>query len=145
MWWWYTWIGFVHLLQSRSTRRSFRLEKGEPRAESLEHAFVLAAAYGLKGELELARTELVEAKRLGHSDRYRASRTRANGDLYTPALRDRMETLLPRYPRRWTAGRMKAIRRLATIARRRVPEWSISLSARSAAADFGSGRSRSRG
>jgi len=93
--WWYTWIGFVHLLQSRVDEAIAWLEK----ARSLDpkgwntHQF-LAAAYGSKGELELARAELAEAKRLVGSDRYSSvARSRANGDLYTPALRDRWESV----------------------------------------------------
>jgi tetratricopeptide (TPR) repeat protein len=95
LWWRYTWIGFVHLLQSRIDEAIAWLEKGrsaQPRAAP-PHWF-LAAAYGFKGDLEPARTELAEALRLTGSDRYsRVARTRANGDLYTPALRDRWETV----------------------------------------------------
>jgi hypothetical protein len=47
----------------------------------------------LKGELERASAELAEGLRLTGSDRYSSvARTRANGDLYTPAVRDRWET-----------------------------------------------------
>src|SRR4029077_5542621 len=92
---WYTWIGLVHLLQSRIDEAIAWLEKGrslQPRA--LNAHYFLAAAYGFKGARELARAELAEAKRLTGSDRYSSvARTRANGDLYTPALRDRMETV----------------------------------------------------
>ena len=95
MWWWYTWIGFVHLLQSRIDEAIAWLEKGrsaQPRASNA-HSF-LAAAYGFKGELERARAELAERQRLVGSDRYSSvARIRANGDLYTPALRDRWETV----------------------------------------------------
>lgn len=93
MWWWYTWIGFVHLMQSRIDEAITWLEKArslDPRAWPT-HWF-LAAAYGFKGELEPARTELAEAMRPTGSERYSTvARTRANGDLYTPALRDRWE------------------------------------------------------
>ena len=95
IWWWYTWIGFVHLLQSRIDDAIAWLEKGrsvQPRAPNA-HWF-LAAAYGPKGERELARAELAEALKLTGSDKYSSvARTRANGDLYTPALRDRWETV----------------------------------------------------
>jgi predicted Zn-dependent protease len=95
MWWWYTWIGFVHLLQSRIDEAIAWLEKGksaQPRAFNT-HAF-LAAAYGYKGEKERASAELAEAIKLTGSDRYSTvARSRANGDLYTPALRDRWETV----------------------------------------------------
>jgi adenylate cyclase len=95
MQWWYTWIGFVHLLQSRIDEAITWLEKArslDPRAPNT-HWF-LAAAYGIKGERERARAELAEAQRL-RPDRYSSvARTRANGDLYTPALRDRWETVV---------------------------------------------------
>jgi adenylate cyclase len=95
MWWRYTWIGFVHLLQSRIDEGIAWLEKGrsaQPKAAPTR--YFLAAAYGFKGELERARAELAEAQRLLGSDRYSSvARSRANGDLYTPALRDRWETV----------------------------------------------------
>jgi TolB-like protein/class 3 adenylate cyclase len=95
MYWWYTWIGFVHLLQSRIDEAIAWLEKGrsvQPKAPQ-PHWF-LAATYGFKGELERARAELAEAIKLTGSDRYSTiARSRANGDLYTPALRDRWETV----------------------------------------------------
>jgi tetratricopeptide (TPR) repeat protein len=93
--WWYTLIGFVHLLQARIDEAIVWLEKGrsaQPRSPA-PHWF-LAAAYGLKGELELARAELAEAQKLTGSDRYSSvASVRANGDLYTPATRDRFETV----------------------------------------------------
>jgi tetratricopeptide (TPR) repeat protein len=92
---WYSWIGFVHLLQSRVDEAIAWLEKSrslDPRGWNT-HLF-LAAAYGFKGELERAHAELAEGQRLVGSDRYSSvARTRANGDLYTPALRDRWETV----------------------------------------------------
>jgi tetratricopeptide (TPR) repeat protein len=95
MQWWYTWIGFVHLLQSRVDEAIAWLEKGrsaQPRAWSTR--YFLAAAYGAKGELERARAELAEAQKLLGSDRYSSvAKVRANGDLYAPALRDRWETV----------------------------------------------------
>jgi adenylate cyclase len=93
--WWYTWIGFVHLLQSRIDEAIASLEKArslDPRAANT-HWF-LAAAYGVKGDLEHAHAEQAETQRL-RPDRYSSvARTRANGDLYTPALRDRWETVV---------------------------------------------------
>jgi TolB-like protein/Tfp pilus assembly protein PilF len=92
---WYTWMGLVHLLQSSIDEAIAWLEKGrslDPRAAPSR--WFLAAAYGFKGEREPARAELAEAMRLTGSDRYSSvARIRANGDLYTPALRDRMETV----------------------------------------------------
>jgi adenylate cyclase len=94
IWWWYTWIGFVHLLQSRTDAAIAWLEKGRTaQPKTPQPHWFLAAAYGFKGELERARTELAEAIKLTGSDRYSSvARSRANGDLYTPALRDRWET-----------------------------------------------------
>lgn len=93
IWKWYAFIGFVHLLQSRVDEAIAWLEKGrsaQPKAPPPH--FFLAAAYGLKGERELARAELAEAVRLLGSDRYSSvASARANADLYTPALRDRWE------------------------------------------------------
>jgi len=95
MWWWFAWIGFVHLLQSRIEEAIAWLEKArslDPRAR--QPHWMLAAAYGLKGERQLARAELAEGLRLIGSDRYsNVARFRANADLYTPALRDRWETV----------------------------------------------------
>jgi len=71
------------------------LEKGRSARPKAPNAhWFLAAAYGFKGEQELARAELAEAMKLTGSDRYSSvARTRANGDFYTPALRDRWETV----------------------------------------------------
>jgi adenylate cyclase len=95
MGWCYTWIGFVHFLQSRVDEAIAWLEKGrslDPKAWNTRH--FLAAAYGFKGERERARAELAEAKKLIGSHRYSSvARSRANGDLYTPALRDRWEAV----------------------------------------------------
>jgi len=89
----YFWIGFVHLLQSRTDEAITWLEKArhaDPRIAP-PHYF-LACAYGLKGELDRAAAELAEAERLTGSDRYSTiARVRANGDLNTPAVRDRFE------------------------------------------------------
>jgi TolB-like protein/DNA-binding winged helix-turn-helix (wHTH) protein/Tfp pilus assembly protein PilF len=95
IWWWYSWIGFVHLLQSRIDEAIVWLEKGRSaQPNAAPPHFFLAAAYGFKGEQERARAELGEAQTLTGSDRYSSvARTRANGDLYTPALRDRWETV----------------------------------------------------
>jgi len=96
IWSWYFWIGVVHLVQSRVDEAIAWLEKGrtaQPRAHN--PYFFLAAAYGFKGERELAHVELAEALRLVGSERYSTiARTRANADLYTPAVRDRWETVL---------------------------------------------------
>ena len=95
MWWWYTWIGFVHLLQSRIDEAIAWLEKGRSARPGGPYPhWCLAAAYGFKGERERARAELAEALRLRARIAIRASPARrANGDLYTPAVRDRWETV----------------------------------------------------
>jgi len=89
----YFWIGFVHLLQSRTDEAIAWLEKArraDPRIAP-PHYF-LAGAYGLNGELDRAAAELAEAEKLTGSDRYSTiARVRANGDLNTPAVRDRFE------------------------------------------------------
>jgi hypothetical protein len=56
--------------------------------------YFLASAYGLKGDLQRAAVELTEAQRLTGSDRYSSiASSRANGDLNTPAVRDRFENI----------------------------------------------------
>jgi predicted Zn-dependent protease len=85
----------VHLLQSRVDEAIAWLEKGRSeRPNAFAPHYFLAAAYGFKGERERARAELAEAIKLTGSDRYSTvARSRANGDLYIPALRDRWETV----------------------------------------------------
>src|SRR5262245_32442051 len=113
LWWRYTWIGFVHLLQSRIDEAIAWLEKGrsaQPK-DNPPHWF-LAAAYGLKGDLERARAELAEAKRLTGSDRY----SRHKGQwrpLHPGAARPVGNGIFPRHPCRRTAGRVTTTRRLA--------------------------------
>src|SRR5262245_60256835 len=82
VWWRYTWIGFVHLLQSRTDEAIAWLEKGSSeRPKAPPPHYFLAAAYGYKGERERASAELAEAIKLTGSDRYSTiARTRANGD-----------------------------------------------------------------
>src|SRR5262249_3054691 len=102
------------LLQSRIDEAIAWLEKGRsarPRADP-PHWF-LAAALGFKGERELARAELAEAMKLTGSDRYSTiARTRANAELYTPALRNRWETVY--LPGIRAAGLPEECPRLAT-------------------------------
>jgi len=71
MGWWYTWIGFVHLLQSRIDEAIAWLEKArnaDP-GHAQRHAW-LASAYALKGDTERASDEIAEARRLSSDDRY---------------------------------------------------------------------------
>jgi tetratricopeptide (TPR) repeat protein len=62
---WYSTIGFVHLLQSRTGEAIVFLEKARSAipAVAFNHAR-LAAAYGLSGKIERAAAELAEARRL---------------------------------------------------------------------------------
>jgi TolB-like protein/class 3 adenylate cyclase/Tfp pilus assembly protein PilF len=63
---WYARIGLIQLLQSQTDQAIASLEKA--RTENARLPFVhifLAAAYGLRGQSERARTELAEARKLG--------------------------------------------------------------------------------
>jgi len=86
-------IGLVHVFQSRVDEAIPWLEKArraDPRISPPR--YFLACAYGLKGEVDRAAAELAVAQRLVGSDRYSTiARVRANGDLNTPAVRDRFE------------------------------------------------------
>jgi len=87
--------GFMHLMQSRTDEAIVWLEKarGADPMHPPTHYF-LAAAYGIKGELDRAAAELAEARRLNPTDRYSTiARVRANGDLNTPAVRAQFETI----------------------------------------------------
>ena len=82
-------IGVVHLLQSRIDEAITWLEKA--RRANPEHASPharLAAAYGLKGEIEHAASELAEARRLIGDDRFDslARYTRVLGYWGVPAV-----------------------------------------------------------
>jgi adenylate cyclase len=86
---WYTTIGRVHLLQSRTDEAIVWLEKarnanpGQPES----HAS-LAAAYALKGETERAAAELAEARRLNADDRYSSiARRKAAHSFGGPSVR----------------------------------------------------------
>jgi adenylate cyclase len=63
---WYARIGFIQLLHSETEQAIASLEKARSENPRLPfvHAY-LAAAYGLKGQSERARTELAEARKLG--------------------------------------------------------------------------------
>ena len=86
-------IGLVHLLLSCTDQAIVWIEKARSTdpGSAAPHYF-LAAAYGLKGELDRAAAELAEAQRLTGSDRYSTiARCRANGALNTQAVSDRFE------------------------------------------------------
>jgi TolB-like protein len=81
-WNWYQWTGSVHLLQSRVDESIVWFEKSRtanPVQASVRAS--LAAAYGLKGETELAAAELAEARRLSGNDSY-SSISRLQADRY---------------------------------------------------------------
>ena len=86
---WYDSIGLTHLLQSRTDEAIVWLEKARSASPGLP--FVrghLAAAYGLKGDSERGATELAEARRLVHDDRYSSiSRLKAVGYFGVPKIR----------------------------------------------------------
>jgi adenylate cyclase len=87
---WYTQIGFVHLLQSRTDEAVVWLEKARSAnpAHPSPHSS-LASAYGLKGESERAAGELAEARRLsGNPDIYSSiARNRAASNFLAPNIR----------------------------------------------------------
>jgi TolB-like protein/Flp pilus assembly protein TadD len=94
MWWRYAWIGFVHLMESRIDEAIVWLEKGRSASPGARQPYwLLAAAHGVKGESERARAELTEALRLKGAGPVSIAGMRADSDLYTPALRDRWETV----------------------------------------------------
>ena len=68
---WYSWIGRVHLLQSRTEEAIVWMEKARSANPILPdiRAF-LASAYALGGETERAAAELADARRLAADDRY---------------------------------------------------------------------------
>jgi adenylate cyclase len=68
---WYRWIGFAHLLQSRTDEATLWFERARnanPARPDVRAS--LASAYGLKGDAERAAAELAEARRLNSDDRY---------------------------------------------------------------------------
>jgi len=86
---WYSQIGAVHLLQSRTSEAIVWFEKARSAnpARSIVHAH-LASAYALKGENELAAAELAEARRLSGDDRYTSiARLKAVGFLGVTKIR----------------------------------------------------------
>jgi TolB-like protein/Tfp pilus assembly protein PilF len=86
---WYSQIGLVHLVQSRTDDAIIWLEKSRSAnpGRPFAHAW-LAAAYGLKGETERAAAELGEARRLSGDGRYSSiARLRATVDFGVPRVR----------------------------------------------------------
>jgi adenylate cyclase len=91
---WYSNIGLVHLLQSRTDEAIIWLEKARNAAPAHPSFRAnLASAYGLKGETERAAAELAEARGLSGDDRY-TSITRLQAARYwgVPKIRALFET-----------------------------------------------------
>jgi TolB-like protein/DNA-binding winged helix-turn-helix (wHTH) protein len=91
---WYTQIGLVHLLQSRTDQAIVWLQKarngysGHPSPHAL-----LASAYALKGEAERASFELTEARKLrGEHSFSTIAEIKANAYWGVPAIRNLFET-----------------------------------------------------
>jgi adenylate cyclase len=78
---WYSRIGYVHLLQSRTDQAIVWMERARnavPRQPF--HRSILASAYALKGETARAAAELAEARRLNTDDRFSSiARLKATG------------------------------------------------------------------
>jgi TolB-like protein/Flp pilus assembly protein TadD len=91
---WYSSIGRVHLLQSRTHEAIVWLEKA--RIANSQYPTVhsmLASAYSLNGETERAAAELVEAQRLSCDGRYSSlARLRDVGCLGVPKIRALLES-----------------------------------------------------
>jgi TolB-like protein/Flp pilus assembly protein TadD len=68
---WYTWIGRMHLVQSRVDEAIICFEKARSAnpASMIAHAS-LASAHALRGETERAAADLAEARRLSPDDRH---------------------------------------------------------------------------
>jgi TolB-like protein/class 3 adenylate cyclase/Flp pilus assembly protein TadD len=85
-------IGQVHLLGSRIEEATLWLEKARSAnsASPYPHAW-LASAYALKGDLERARAELIEARRLLGGDAYSSIAAMRARDRAVPAIRELRE------------------------------------------------------
>jgi TolB-like protein/class 3 adenylate cyclase/Flp pilus assembly protein TadD len=92
---WYAWLGFMHLMQSRTDEAIVWLEKAlSADPQNWSGRYFLASAYGIKDDLHRAAAQLAEARRLNPTDRYSTiARVRTNGDLNTPAVRAQFETI----------------------------------------------------
>jgi adenylate cyclase len=91
---WYSNIGLVHLLQSRTDEAIIWLEKARNAAPAHPSFRAnLASAYGLKGETERAAAELAEARSLSGDDRHSSiARLQAARYWGVPKIRDLFET-----------------------------------------------------
>jgi tetratricopeptide (TPR) repeat protein len=91
---WYHRIGEAHLVQSRIEEAIFWLERGRSANPAFPaHHGWLAAAYGLKGDVEQAAFELAEAKKLSGDDRYSSiARLQTSGYFSVATIRMLFET-----------------------------------------------------
>jgi TolB-like protein/Tfp pilus assembly protein PilF len=91
---WYSGVGLVHLLQSRTDEAILWLEKARranPRFAAIPAR--LAAAYALKGETERAAAELAEARRLSGDGRFSSiARLKVARTFGVPQIRALYET-----------------------------------------------------
>ena len=91
---WYSRIGFVHLLKSRTEEAIVWLEKAR-NANPAHHAprANLAAAYAIKGDIEGAARELTEARRFSADGRYSSiARLKSVFDFGVPEVRALVES-----------------------------------------------------
>jgi adenylate cyclase len=86
---WYSQIGLVHLLQSRTDEAIFWQEKARVAMPERPDVHAnLSSAYALRGETETAAAELAEAGRLSNDDRYTSiARLKAAGYFGVPKIR----------------------------------------------------------
>ena len=86
---WYTRMGLVHLLQSRTDEAIVWLEKGRRAVPTRPFTrCTLAAAYALRGETERAAAEVAETQRLSRDGRYSSiARLKAIGYFGVPKVR----------------------------------------------------------
>jgi tetratricopeptide (TPR) repeat protein len=83
---WYTWIGRMHLVQSRVDEAIICFEKARSAnpASMIAHAS-LASAHALRGETERAAADLAEARRLSPDDRHSSIARLKAAPIYTGA------------------------------------------------------------
>ena len=86
---WYSQIGLVHLLQSRTNEAIFWQEKARVAMPERPDVHAnLSSAYALGGKTEPATAELAEARRLSNDDRYTSiARLKAVGYFGVPKIR----------------------------------------------------------
>ena len=92
---WYTFVGRMHLLQSRTDEAILWLEKARSANPGLAAAHApLAAAYALKGESRRAAVELAGARRLGDSRYLSIAHLKAAANFGVPTIHALYEATL---------------------------------------------------